>query len=142
MNYNIERFLAAQSRDYDRALSEIRRGRKTSHWIWYIFPQLRGLGNSEMSTIYGIDGAGEARQYMENPVLRARLIEITEALLALETNNPESVMSWIDAKKLKSCMTLFEFAAPECDVFGKVLDKYYKGRRDERTLEMLKACRE
>ena len=135
---SLERFLKAQEGDYEIALSEIRAGRKRSHWIWYVFPQLRGLGYSRMSEYYGIDGLGEARAYVKEPTLRARLLQVTKTLLDLPGNDPTVVMGHPDDLKLRSCMTLFALAAPEQPVFGRVLEKYYAGRRDERTLELLK----
>ena len=133
----LERFVKAQAYDYDTALREIRGGRKRSHWMWYIFPQLQGLGFSSTAQYYGIRDLEEAKDYMEHPVLGARLAEISEALLALETSDPSAVMGYPDDLKLRSCMTLFELAAPEQPVFARVLEKYYSGRRDRRTLELL-----
>lgn len=115
----------------------MKRGRKESHWIWYIFPQLKGLGRSAMSEFYGISGMEEARAYLKDPVLGARLIEICNALLALEAKDIVQVMGRPDDKKLKSSMTLFEAAAEKPEVFQRVLDKYYQGKRDGRTLRML-----
>lgn len=137
MTYNLSRFLTAQERDYEQALSEIRTGRKRSHWIWYIFPQLRGLGYSYNAEFYGIADVEEARQYLSHPVLGARLREITGALLELPENDPVRAMVHPDDLKLCSCMTLFEHVAGQDAVFGKVLDKYYGGRRDALTLRML-----
>ncbi len=134
---SLERFVQAQARDYDTALREIRGGRKRSHWMWYIFPQLRGLGFSSTAQFYGLRDLDEARAYMAHPVLGARLVEISGALLALETDNASAVMGYPDDLKLRSCMTLFELAAPEQPVFARVLDKFYAGRRDSRTLELL-----
>jgi uncharacterized protein (DUF1810 family) len=109
---NLDRFLKAQEEDYETALSEIRSGYKRSHWIWYIFPQLKGLGFSSTSEYYGINGLSEAKSYMENEILRARMIEISEALLTLETSDAEDVMGYPDNLKLMSSMTLFAEAAP------------------------------
>ena len=133
----LERFVKAQQYDYDTALREIRGGRKRSHWMWYIFPQLQGLGFSSTAQYYGIRDLEEAMDYMEHPVLGARLVEISEALLTLGTSDPSAVMGYPDDLKLRSCMTLFELAAPEQTVFAQVLEKYYSGRRDRRTLELL-----
>lgn len=137
MAYDLNRFLTAQERDYAQALAEIRAGRKRSHWIWYIFPQLRGLGYSYNADYYGIVDAEEARQYLAHPVLGARLREITTALLELPESDPLLVMGRPDDLKLCSSMTLFEYAAEQDSVFGKVLDKYYGGSRDAATLRML-----
>ena len=134
---SLEKFVSAQSRDYATALREIRNGRKRSHWIWYIFPQVQGLGMSSTAQYYGIRDLEEAKDYMEHPVLGPRLIEISEALLGLESSNPGAVMGFPDDLKLCSSMTLFELAAPEEKVFSKVLEKFYGGRRDELTLRIL-----
>ena len=136
--YDLERFLVAQESDYEQALEEIRRGRKTGHWIWYVFPQLAELGYSETSKFYGISGLDEAREYIANETLRARLIEISEALLSLECSNAIKIMGEIDAKKLRSCMTLFAEAAPEEETFRKVLEKFFSGKKDGRTLRIVR----
>lgn len=133
----LDKFVSAQARDYETALREIRGGRKRSHWMWYIFPQLQGLGFSPTAQYYGIRDLEQAMDYMEHPVLGPRLLEISGALLGLESSDPGAVMGWPDELKLCSCMTLFELAAPGEPVFGKVLDKFYGGRRDSRTLELL-----
>ena len=138
MAYNLNRFLKAQESDYARALSEIKAGRKRSHWMWYIFPQVKGLGFSSMSRHYGIADIGEAKAYMENPVLRDRLLEITEALLTLKSNDASHIMGYPDDLKLRSSMTLFALAAPECEVFQKALDKYFHGEKDQKTIQLLK----
>ena len=138
MNYDLDRFVKAQAYDYDAALREIRSGRKRSHWMWYIFPQMQGLGFSSTAQYYGIRDLEEAKAYMAHPVLGSRLTEISEALLGLDTCDPSAVMGYPDDLKLRSCMTLFEQAAPEQPVFGRVLEKYYAGRRDSRTLELMK----
>ena len=137
MTYDLERFIKAQKYDYDQALSEMKNGRKQSHWIWYIFPQLKGLGFSSMSDFYGIDGMGEAKAYMEHPVLRERLLEITQVLLTLESSDPSRVMGYPDDLKLKSSMTLFAEAAPEQEVFVQILDKFFGGEKDQKTLQLL-----
>ncbi len=137
MEYDLQRFLDAQKDDYDTALAEIRAGHKRSHWIWYIFPQLFGLGRSFMSEFYGISNLDEAKAYMADPTLRSRLIEISQALLTLESSDPEEVMGYPDNMKLCSSMTLFREAAPEEEVFQKVLDKFYGGKEDRRTMKLL-----
>ena len=134
----LDKFVSAQARDYDTALAEIRSGYKRSHWMWYIFPQLQGLGFSPTAQYYGIRDLEQAKDYMAHPVLGPRLVEISGALLSLPGSNPSAVMGYPDDLKLRSCMTLFELAAPEQPVFGRVLEKYYAGRRDNRTLELLK----
>lgn len=139
--YNLDRFIKAQKRDYETALNEIRRGYKRSHWIWYIFPQIAGLGFSPTSQYYSIASIKEAEAYMENAYLRAHLLEISEALLTLDSRDPEQVMGHPDDLKLKSSMTLFAEAAPEETVFQAVLDKYFGGEKDQRTLDILTAMR-
>lgn len=135
--YDLNRFLEAQDRDYSDALAEIKAGHKRSHWIWYIFPQVKGLGFSSTSEFYGIDGLDEAKAYMENTVLSERLIEISEALLTLDSSNAGDVMGYPDDLKLRSSMTLFSEAAPEEAMFQKVLDKFFDGKKDEMTLEII-----
>lgn len=137
MTYNLERFISAQRGSYAEALSEIGNGRKNGHWMWYIFPQLSGLGMSATSLYYGIRGIGEAKAYMADPVLGARLVEISSALLDIPTDDPRAVFWYPDDLKLRSCMTLFKIAAPEQPVFGKVLDKFFGGVEDDMTLELL-----
>ncbi len=136
--WNLQRFVQMQDYDYEQALGEIRRGHKQSHWIWYIFPQIEGLGRSSIAQEYSISCLEEAKAYMEHPVLREHLLEISQALLELPSSDPFSVMGPIDDMKLKSSMTLFEAAAPEEPVFGRVLDKFYGGARDQRTLAILR----
>lgn len=133
----LDRFVRAQVNDYDTALHEILSGRKRSHWMWYIFPQLRGLGHSSMAQYYGLQDLEEAKDYMEHPILGPRLVEISEALLTLDSNDPGAVMGYPDDLKLRSCMTLFELAAPEKPVFARVLNKFYADCRDRKTLELL-----
>lgn len=136
--YNLERSFPYHTNDYARALREIRAGRKESHWIWYIFPQLRGLGTSGRSVTFGIENADEAREYLAHPELGHDLKEITSALLELEENDAVKVMGWeIDAMKLKSCMTLFAYISEEGSVFHKVLEKFFGGERDKETLKIL-----
>ena len=137
MVFNLERFKAAQEDDYPAALQEVRNGKKRSHWIWYIFPQLRGLGRSSASEYYGIDGIEEARAYLADPLLSSRLREISEALLALPPQDPREIFGGIDAVKVCSCMTLFEIADGTKDsVCSRVLEKFYGGSRDRYTLRM------
>lgn len=137
MDNDLSRFLTAQERDYPRALQEIRAGRKRSHWIWYIFPQLRGLGYSDYAAFYGIADIEEARAYLAHPVLGSRLIEITGALLELPESDPLRVMGTPDDLKLRSCMTLFACIAEPGSVFHRALDKYYGGEPDAQTLRLL-----
>ena len=137
MSRDLERFKQAQRGVYDEALREIKNGRKNGHWMWYIFPQLSGLGMSATSLYYGIRDMAEAKAYMADSVLGARLIEISSALLELDTNDVSSVFWYPDDLKLRSCMTLFAAAAPECGVFNAVLEKYFAGEPDGLTLNLL-----
>lgn len=137
MAYDLDRFKQAQEYDYDQALSEIRGGRKRSHWIWYVFPQLKGLGRSGMATHYGIDGIAEAQAYYDDDDLRRNLLEITYALYGLEQSDPERIMGHIDALKLRSSMTLFAQVEGADPIFSKVLDKFYGGQDDPLTLQIL-----
>ena len=136
-DFNLDRFKKAQSRDYATALTEIKNGRKESHWMWYIFPQLKGLGFSYTAEFYGIDGLAEAKAYMADELLRGRLVEISEALLRVASSDAREVMGYPDDLKLKSCMTLFMVAAPEIDVFGKVLEKFFGGEKDLKTIDAI-----
>lgn len=133
-NYDLQRFLDAQSRDYEQALSEITAGQKKSHWIWYIFPQLKGFGHSYYSEYYGIADLEEAKAYYGHPVLREHLLEITNALLAHQDKKAGEILSHIDARKVKSCMTLF-WIASDNPLFKEVLDVFYEGSMDKRTVE-------
>ena len=136
MKNDLERFLKAQEKDYEHALNEIKNGRKTGHWIWYIFPQIAGLGFSSTSKYYSIKDKNEAIEYLKNNTLKHRLIEICEALLSLESDDATYVMGYPDDLKLKSSMTLFDEVS-DIDVFKKVLDKFYKGEKDEMTISLL-----
>ena len=136
-NTGLQRFIEAQNDSYDQALKEIRNGRKLTHWIWYIFPQIKGLGFSYNSEYYGITSLQEARDYLENELLRKRLFEITESLLMHKGKDIESIMGDIDALKLKSSMTLFDAVQPG-SIFGEVLDEFYGGERCRMTLEKIR----
>lgn len=136
---NLKRFIDAQQTDYSVALSEIRNGRKRSHWMWYIFPQIQGLGFSETSQFYSIKSIDEAEQYLAHPVLGQRLIEISNALLGLKTDNANQVFGSPDDMKLKSSMTLFSLLPGTNKVFQLVLDKFFNGLKDDKTLKMLKS---
>ena len=128
MQYDLSRFHNAQRGSYETALREIRAGHKRSHWIWYIFPQVQGLGYSSTA---------QAKAYLSDPVLRERLLEISNALLQLPSSDPSDVMGWPDDLKLRSSMTLFALAEPECKVFRDVLEKFYGGEEDSRTVAIL-----
>ncbi|MBR1438885.1 MAG: DUF1810 domain-containing protein [Synergistaceae bacterium] len=138
MRDDLERFVLAQEHSYQTALSEIRAGKKTSHWIWYISPQLKGLGRSYNAEYYGIANVEEAKSYLSHPILGGRLLEITEALLKFEEKDPQKIMGMIDAMKLRSCMTLFAYISEDGSIFHRVLEKYFGGSRDDRTLSMIK----
>lgn len=140
---DISRFKIEQNLDFETALSEIKTGRKCSHWMWYIFPQLKGLGGSEMAQYYGIDGMEEAKAYLADETLRTNLLTITKALLDLPETNATAIFGIPDDLKLKSCMTIFYFAASEigdaenANVFKSVLDKFYGGEVCRRTKSIL-----
>ena len=135
---DLSRFVEAQDTDgtYERALAELRAGRKRTHWMWFVFPQLLGLGSSPMAQRYGIASLDEAREYLAHAVLGARLIEASELAAALAAP-PREVLGAVDALKLRSSMTLFEAADPDEPLFAAVLDRLYAGDRDARTLELL-----
>ena len=136
-NTDLSRFTEAQKNLYLTALSEIKNGRKLSHWMWYIFPQMLGLGRSSTSQYYGIKNEMEARAFLNDPYLGKNLIEISSVLLGLKTDNPREVFGRPDDIKLKSCMTLFAHISEKDSVFQKVLDKYFNGNKDGRTLKIL-----
>jgi len=138
----INRFLEAQEKEFDLALKEIKNGKKESCWIWYIFPQIKGLGSSSTSEEYGIKDIEEAKEYLENETLKSRLIEITQALLDLEEDNIDNIMHFPDNLKLKSSMTLFkqveEVYNIDCgNIFQKTLDKFFNGEEDQNTIRIL-----
>ncbi len=134
--YNLARFVEAQAGRYDAALAEIASGKKRSHWMWFIFPQMVGLGASDNSTYYGIRSLDEARQYLKHPVLGRRLLECSVSLLVISGKTASEIFSVPDDMKLRSSMTLFEYVAGPDSVFAKVLKKYFGGVRDERTLQL------
>jgi uncharacterized protein (DUF1810 family) len=135
--YDLSRFVLAQEHDYARALSELMAGQKRSHWMWYVFPQLDGLAFSSTSKRYAIKSLEEARAYLDHPVLGPRLLECAEAVLRLEGRSAREILSSPDDLKLCSCATLFGAALPPGSVFDRLLAKYYGGRRDDRTLDLL-----
>lgn len=132
---DLSRFISAHEEDYDRALSEIKSGFKRSHWMWYIFPQIQGLGVSETSKFYAIKSLEEANDFLNDEVLGSHLREISSELLKLELKNPTYVFGEVDSHKLNSCMTLFNYISNDI-VFECVLDEYFDGRKDEATLEI------
>ena len=137
MEYNLSRFLEAQELGYPIAREELISGQKRSHWMWYIFPQLRGLGSSAISQFYGITSLEEAREYLAHPLLGQRLREFTQILLGLEECQAEQIFGEIDTLKLFSTLTLFDIAEP-CGDFSRLLDKFFDGQRDTRTEEILR----
>ena len=133
----LERFRRMQDQSFDTALSEIRAGCKCSHWMWYIFPQLKGLGYSPTARYYGLDALEEASAFAADPVLIGNLRTITQALLDQPSRNANAVFGHTDAMKLRSSMTLFELADPDCGLYARVLEEFFGGSRDRRTIEML-----
>ena len=136
MPHNLQRFLSAQEYDYSIALREIQNGRKQSHWIWYIFPQIKGLGSSYQSQFYGIANRQEAEAYLAEPTLNARLREITLALLEHKDKTAQQILGDIDAKKVLSSMTLFDAITPN-DIYADALNTFFAGKRCNQTLEYL-----
>ena len=134
----MQRFYEPQRRDFDRALAEIRRSRKVSHWMWYIFPQLKGLGRSSTAQFYGLDGLEEARRFAADPILGGNLRTITQALLDQPVRLAWIIFGRTDAMKLRSCMTLFAMADPDCGLYARVLEEFFRGEGDPQTLKMLK----
>ncbi|MEZ4295160.1 MAG: DUF1810 domain-containing protein [Polyangiaceae bacterium] len=135
--FDLTRFVVAQERSYRDALSEVRAGRKDSHWMWYIFPQIAGLGGSSMARRYAIKSAGEARAYLDHSLLGPRLVECAEAILRVQGRSAREILGFPDDLKLRSCATLFGSVRPGSPVFQRILDRYYQGAPDERTLGIL-----
>jgi uncharacterized protein (DUF1810 family) len=139
-NVDLKRFLDAQRQDYQTALKEIKAGKKRSHWMWYIFPQIAGLGFSSTSVYYSIKSMEEASAYLNHPVLGANLLEITKILLQLPERNARAILGSPDDMKLKSCMTLFAYVPGSEAVFKQVLDEFFDGQMDSKTLQILDAA--
>ena len=135
--YDLNRFVAAQDGDYNRALSEIRAGRKQSHWMWYVFPQFNGLGFSPTARRYAIRSVAEAEAYLNHPVLGPRLTECAEAVLGVDGRSAAEIFGSPDDMKLNSSATLFAVVSPGGSVFERLLDKYFGGVRDEKTLALV-----
>ena len=137
--YRLERFVQAQDTGgtFQRAVAELRAGRKVTHWMWFVFPQVEGLGLSAMSQRYAISGLAEARAYLQHPVLGARLVECATVLAATDGKSAAEILGAVDAMKLRSSMTLFAAAAPDQPAFSAVLTKYFGGSPDEATLARL-----
>ncbi len=135
--YGLRRFVRAQEGDYERALSEIRSGRKRTHWMWYIFPQIDGLAFSSTAKYYAIKSIAEAKAYLDHPILGPRLRECAEAAVGVEGRSASEIFGTPDDLKLRSCATLFACVSPPGSVFDRLLAKYYRGERDGRTLQLL-----
>jgi uncharacterized protein (DUF1810 family) len=133
----LNRFLQAQENDYERALSEIRSGQKRTHWMWYIFPQLEGLAFSSTAKHYSIKSIQEARAYLTHPVLGPRLLECAEAVVQIKGRSANEIFGSPDDLKLRSCATLFEYVSPSGSVFKQLIEEYYGGERDHKTLALL-----
>ncbi|HUH60821.1 MAG TPA: DUF1810 domain-containing protein [Candidimonas sp.] len=136
-SFNLQRFVDAQSEVYDQVLSELARGRKTSHWMWFIFPQLRALGRSITARYYGIDSREEAVAYLRHPLLGPRLRQCVNQLLALNMSDPHMILGSPDDMKLRSCLTLFAAIAPDDSLFRTALERFYPEGADDNTLAML-----
>jgi uncharacterized protein (DUF1810 family) len=134
----LDRFVTAQAGDYERALTEIRAGRKRSHWMWYVFPQFAGLGFSSTSRFYAIRSVEEAKAYLVHPVLGRRLTECAEAALTVEGKSASEIFGTPDDLKLRSSATLFASVSPAGSVFHRLLEKYFDGKSDEATLRLMK----
>jgi uncharacterized protein (DUF1810 family) len=139
--YSLQRFIDAQEGVYEQALAEIHAGRKRSHWMWFIFPQIAGLGSSQTSQYFAIKDLDEARAYLDHPVLGARLIECVDALLALRSSSASAIFGHPDDLKLKSSATLFAQASQPGSPFERLLERYFSGERDEVTLALLQGAR-
>ena len=139
--HNLQRFIDAQKRDYQSALAEITAGRKVSHWMWYVFPQYDGLGFSSTSKHYAIKSPEEATGYLEHPILGPRLSECVGALLSVTGRTAYEIFGSPDDMKLKSSMTLFAHVSPEGSAFGQVLDEFFEGQLDHKTLELIRGGR-
>ena len=136
MNMELERFVKAQENSYETALKEIRQGEKRSHWMWYIFPQIKGLGFSPTAQYYAIQNKEEAEQYLKHPILSKRLLEISEVLLRCEEDNASKIFGYPDDMKLKSSMTLFALVSDQ-SIFKEVLMKFFDGEMDGRTVQLV-----
>ena len=135
--YDLNRFVLAQAGDYELALSEITRGQKRTHWMWYIFPQLDGIASSATSKKYSIKSVEEAKAYLNHPILGTRLLECAEAVVCIERKSAAEIFGFPDDLKLRSCATLFASVMPRGSVFDRLIDKYYRGERDSKTLQLL-----
>ncbi|GAB2806318.1 DUF1810 domain-containing protein [Ferruginibacter profundus] len=134
---SLDRFIKAQESKYDIALSEIKNGEKETHWMWYVFPQIKGLGISDKAKFYALEDIAESISFLNHPILGNRLLEISTALLQLTSNDANKIMGSPDDVKLRSCMTLFNALPDTHTVFKLVLDKFYNGKEDEATLQII-----
>jgi uncharacterized protein (DUF1810 family) len=138
----LHRFVSAQEPVFDQVIAELERGYKSSHWMWFIFPQLRGLGQSSMALKYGLLSAEEAHEYARHPVLGTRLVHCAQLMLAATSRSAREILGSPDDLKLRSCMTLFNEVAPDEPVFARVLAEFYDSAPDERTIELLRRGKE
>lgn len=140
--FNLTRFQVAQEGTYEQVLLELRSGKKRTHWMWFIFPQIAGLGRSSTSMLYAIESKEEARAYLNHPILGARLVECVRALLAIDGRSASQIFGFPDDKKLKSSMTLFAYVSDQDSLFHQALSRYFNGHKDDRTLQILEGGRE
>ena len=139
-NFNLNRFVDAQRQTYQSALEELKSGRKDGHWMWYIFPQMKGLGGSEISRFFGMTGIDEAAAYLSHDILGGRLAHCTEAVFVKPKRSARAIFGYPDCLKFGSCLTLFEQVADEGGIFAVALEKYFAGRRCGKTLALIDAC--
>ncbi|WP_064697263.1 DUF1810 domain-containing protein [Rhizobium aegyptiacum] len=140
IDYNLERFIHAQNGVYEQALSELKAGRKTSHWMWFIFPQISGLGTSAMAEKYAIRSAEEAAAYLADPILSSRLLRCAEAILSVDRRSAREILGSPDDLKLRSSMTLFAAVSEHGSPFHRVIERLYQGKFDERTMQILRTA--
>ena len=137
--FNLNRFVEAQTNSYEAAMNELSQGKKMGHWIWYIFPQIEGLGSTDMTKLYSIKSTQEASAYLEHPLLGKRLVESCEIILSLDATSISEVMGFPDNLKLRSSMTLFEYVSKPNSIFRKVLIRYFDNELDETSIKLIKA---
>lgn len=137
MSYHLNRFIEAQEKIYPQVLKELRNGKKTSHWMWFIFPQIEGLGHSSTAKYYSIKSIEAAKEYLEHPILGKRLLECSNILLHIDGKTANEIFGYPDDLKLRSCMTLFKYIAPDEKVFTTLIEKYFTGKEDEKTASIL-----
>jgi uncharacterized protein (DUF1810 family) len=135
--YNLNRFLTAQENVYEKALTELKNGKKRSHWMWYVFPQIEGLGKSSPSRFYGIKTIEEAKEYLNHPILGERLLECTKTILSIKGRSASQIFGFPDDLKLKSSMTLFSLISDSESLFQQALDKFFQGNKDHKTEYLL-----